>query len=372
MIAENINDNQYSIDDFTNIVGEIDKSLVSIDSTSSKDKYDFKVSKDAQPPFDKFHAMLENVPGFKETWEHKRKDMADDSQSGYDLSLATFMAKSGANFTEQEMVNTLIKNRMKFGNHIDKIKRKRYYARTIKKARQAVETEKIHDRLDDYKLLTSEERKKERGKIRNELSKALGVKIDRIIKYKFGESGEKSEYLIHSNDEIISLPDVTYLIHQRKFDKIVADMLGYRMKHIKSKRWRDISQYLLDVCYLIDLGEAGTTYGMVVDNFEKYLETWGCPVKDDEINKEALYMKMREKEPFIDDDWLYIHFTHYLTHLNRTTSIRKKASDIVKIFKRLGFEKKQVRYKSNQNWETRRYWKIRYNNIRRLVKNHEN
>lgn len=365
----NQNDRRFTLNDFELIIGNCEDTVEQIKSpeSASGGKYEFEIDKNANPPFDKFNALKENSDKFRETWNQKRKDMKDSSQSGYDLSLATFLVKS--NWDNQEIVNALVKNRLKHGNNVQKISRKDYYYRTIKKARQTIEKENANDQLDTYSVMSKEERKKERGKIKDHLSNAIGIDIERIVKYIRSESGESSEYVLYIEDNKILLPDVSYLIRQRKFDQIIADMVGKRIKHFKSKTWRKISQYLLDICLEVDMGVLGTAYGMVLYTLDDYLDTY-YPEKKSKLGKDEFYSLIADSKPTIVDDMLYIHFYDFFQFYSRMSRSNKKSKKVTNILKQLGLENGQLRYKtSNEDWKTKRYWKTNKNELQGKIDN---
>ena len=87
---------------------------------------------DAQPSILKLENLLETSPEFRKSWEQDRKDMADQSPSAYDLSLATVAIKSG--WSDQEVVNLLICWRRKH-DHDLKL-RENYFVTTLDKAKE--------------------------------------------------------------------------------------------------------------------------------------------------------------------------------------------------------------------------------------------
>lgn len=89
----------------------------------------------AEPPADRFTAIYENPGEFRATWENKRPDMADQSASAYDLSLATQAAHAG--WTDPEIAALLIARRRSQGQDY-KFENAQYYARTIAKAKESV------------------------------------------------------------------------------------------------------------------------------------------------------------------------------------------------------------------------------------------
>ena len=92
---------------------------------------------DAEPPADKFAPLYQACPAFAQAWNRQRPDLADQSQSSYDLSLADIAALNG--WTDQEIANLLIAARRKHGQKPEKALRADYVAKTIASARRAAE-----------------------------------------------------------------------------------------------------------------------------------------------------------------------------------------------------------------------------------------
>ena len=86
---------------------------------------------DAEPPAGKLATLLRHDRTFFRTWHRDRPDLVDQTQSGYDMSLADVMVQVG--WTDQEIVNALIAHRHHHGQP-EKL-RLDYYMRTIAKAR---------------------------------------------------------------------------------------------------------------------------------------------------------------------------------------------------------------------------------------------
>jgi hypothetical protein len=85
----------------------------------------------AKPPEPQFGLLYARNLRFALSWNRERRDLADQSPSGYDLSLAYFAVRDG--WTDQEVVDLLIASRMRHGN--DPKLRLDYYGRTIQRAR---------------------------------------------------------------------------------------------------------------------------------------------------------------------------------------------------------------------------------------------
>lgn len=90
---------------------------------------------DAEPPAERFTALCRSCPAFVRSWERQRTDLHDQSQSGYDLSLASIAALDG--WSDEEIANLLIAARRKHGEKVAKALRQKYVADTIAKARAA-------------------------------------------------------------------------------------------------------------------------------------------------------------------------------------------------------------------------------------------
>ena len=89
---------------------------------------------DAQPPADKMVEAITTSEKFRQTWLRERPDLSDQSQSGYDLSLAAIAAMLGWN--DQEITNLIIAARRKHDEKPEKALRGDYISRTLGRARQ--------------------------------------------------------------------------------------------------------------------------------------------------------------------------------------------------------------------------------------------
>jgi hypothetical protein len=92
---------------------------------------------DAEPPADKFAPLYQACPAFAQAWNRQRPDLADQSQSSYDLSLADIAALNG--WSDQEIANLLIAARRRHGQKPEKALRADYVTKTIASARRAAE-----------------------------------------------------------------------------------------------------------------------------------------------------------------------------------------------------------------------------------------
>lgn len=95
----------------------------------------FALHPEAEPPAAKISALVVASPVFLKTWDRRREDLADQSQSAYDQSLANIAALDG--WSGQEIANLLIAARRRHGEKPEKALRPDYMASTVAKAMAA-------------------------------------------------------------------------------------------------------------------------------------------------------------------------------------------------------------------------------------------
>jgi len=96
---------------------------------------DLVLRSDAEPPARRMIEAASASPKFIETWNRKRTDLLDQTQSAYDLSLATIAAALG--WSDQEIADLIVAARREHNGKPEKALRLDYVARTLAKARQA-------------------------------------------------------------------------------------------------------------------------------------------------------------------------------------------------------------------------------------------
>jgi hypothetical protein len=92
----------------------------------------------AKPPVDKFNSAFKSKL-FQETWHRRREDLSDQSQSAYDLSLASMTGLMG--WTDQEIADLLIAARRHHQEKPEKALRPDYVTRTIGLARSSAQND---------------------------------------------------------------------------------------------------------------------------------------------------------------------------------------------------------------------------------------
>lgn len=221
---------------------------------------------DAEPPFLKVEVLLDHDPRFRSTWHHTRRDLGDQSPSGYDLALAD--AAVGAGWSDQEVVDLLIAFRRK---HRLTLKiRSDYFETTLRKAKNFFQREHVvQSALDMADSLDNAGEKGESADTgrglhhagRSEILTVLStlfrkINIIRIERF----CGVTTTYVLVTDRGRVHLRGVRDVLNQRMFIERVAEATG-RVLEIqlkKKQRWSAIAQLLLDACIDHDMGEVGS------------------------------------------------------------------------------------------------------------------
>jgi len=123
---------RYNLDDFEPFVAAEDELAETTGPTSVGN---LVLRPDAAPPAGRMIDASAVSWKFVETWQRKRADFSDQSQSAYDLSLATIAAALG--WADQEIANLIIAARREHNEKPEKALRPDYMLRTLARAREA-------------------------------------------------------------------------------------------------------------------------------------------------------------------------------------------------------------------------------------------
>lgn len=210
---------------------------------------------DAEPPAEKFNALIKVERRFKGAWERSRTDIGDRSASGWDMALADVAVEAG--WTDQEIINLLIASRRKHGDDLKL--RQDYYANTIAKAH--VLNGNIEQRLAAAGV------EEDANAIRLAyVSEHLGLTVSGMIRH----PGPPASYRLLTNLGSIPIKSIEGLTSATKFRNLVADGTRHVVPTMKPKRWDTVVQTLLDVCE-DDVIEDATEAGRAKDWLDGYI-----------------------------------------------------------------------------------------------------
>lgn len=225
----------------------------------------FELSPSAEPPADKFMLLAEVDQTFRLSWIHGRKDLQDQSESSYDLSLAT--RAFAANWSAQEIVNLLIAHRRK--HKADLKLRKDYYERTLSKAISGRDEETRKQLVEELKAgkALPEQTEKDPAELFALLSDLLQAKITKLLKY----HGEVGVYDMEINGQTVRIGGIEVLTTQRLFRNKIADAAGVWFASQKGPMWDNTVQLLLRVVEHVEVGQEATFIGALAGIIEGYL-----------------------------------------------------------------------------------------------------
>ncbi len=318
-----------------------------VETKDDKDT-NFKIRSGAEPPW-KIQFLIENSMDFKRTWEHKRKDFHDSSQSAYDYSLTQQFMKAG--WSDQEIIDALVFNRLKYAEkHKDKIRRTDYYKRLLENCREAIgeyitiknaasESKNIVRKLDQTEK-DSNIPKKEKNKIEKEskdeglvlLTQMLGFKINEIKKYEV----DTPSYKIITPTGAAEFESAAELLSQSKFRARIYETVDKLPNKLKGPDWDKATNLMARIATKERMGDEVSNEGFVKSMLLKYLE------QSDDGNYEK-DEALEEDLPFVENGQLNLSLTEVRSFINNTTGIKFTLKKLGIIFRTLGGKDKRMR-----------------------------
>jgi len=307
----------------------------------------FVLHPDASVDPAQFAAAMENIPGFKETWEQQRTDLSDPSPSGYDLALANILVAMG--YDDQRIVDTLIYWRRKHG-HKAKL-RVDYYQRTIGKARATDQSSRALENLvsgnSDVPASTTPEdlTDKNRQMVLNWLRNLLRIKISGF--QKFGED-DAIYFIVLEDGTRFSIGTASQVLQSRRVRERLFEKCGVVIDPLRDEQWGRIIERMNAIIEVNTHAEA-RTQDVMRRRLARYFE--GARVLKDEEWQDAL----RDSSPFVRDGAFYVATDHFVQWM-RLHGERLDVKDVRRDFRLLGLESKQVCGRIRSDRVNRHYW----------------
>jgi len=311
---------------------------------------------------DRLKAWSESDARFKATWFRQRYDLADQTQSGYDMALADFGV--GVGLSDQEIVDLIVRHR---AMHRQQQRTKAYYFElTISKARATVSSksdpnssqkstgaassgsEKAGSETAEPRYLGPSQRapgKSDREKIQlcKILSAALGVEILRIVKV----SGDNPLYRVDLAEGSISFPSVEKLISKSAVRNAIAGRVNRLIPDFKPAAWRNLVQMMLDASIVEDGGEELESQGAARLCIRQYLaETSFIPGIAGQLPQDL-------RKPMVRDDQIAICASDLQLWLNKARSQALSMVAVVAMLSAVGAKVERVRgknFKEQSRW----------------------
>lgn len=298
----------------------------------------------AQMPAEKFAALLGNNSQFKKTWEHSRKDLADSSNSSYDLALCSFALH--AEWNDDECAALIIAHRQKYGDPQGKAQRQDYLRRTIARAHSNL-AKGVGDK-DATAYATGEDVRDAPARERlSEISNRLGAPVVAVIKR--GKSNAMY-YLRLDNNKEVRIGTALDLNTQRVTRAALIDATGIVSARMRPAMWDQTLQLMLSVIEEDDIGDAeGAVHiaNLILEYAEQVI-----PVDWDD--KEAGIIMGRR--PFVKGGALWFHADALRDWLSRSNGYRFDKKDLILSLREVGCIGKPHTRRENGTPHCKYYW----------------
>ena len=290
----------------------------------------------AAVPDDLLNRCTANDSRFQKTWLRQRDDLADQSQSGYDLALANFGAATG--MSEQQVVDLIIHHR--------RIHRQQqrttieYFQRTLSKAFKRRET-MIHASSSGSPIQEAHatqtgpepDAPTARALRCEHISNAIGVRVLRIIKV----SGQEPTYRVELENTKVSFPCVDKLIGQQSFRVKIASAVEYLVPQFSKKVWEQIAQLMLSAVTIEDGGAEAELEGAARMYLEGYLS------ESPFIQVDEKQPRQTKSKPAIIEGQVTICSHELLQHIKKTWNENLSIKDVVAMLSALGAKSERLK-----------------------------
>lgn len=347
---------RYNISALQRHVGAPEKTDARLASSANPDQYaqevgPFELRLDAQPPFDKWEALRTADEQAEKAWRRARRDLDDQSPSGYDLSLATIANAAG--WDDQEIVDLLVAARRHNGEDC-KLGRHDYYARTLMRARESTlsSTSVIDDMEESVEELTaSGDDEVEQGLAREDalekISSALGVRITNVIRYEH----ETPTYRIITPTRSTKMKMNT-LLNASQFRCKIAEATSVVINRFKPTQWDRIAQAILHAAECVDTGDEATEAGAAHQWVTDYLLDHPPAT---EIDEQVAQMRL----PYVDGDERTVIFgPAFQRWLNVVRGERVSAQVMGEMLRSMGAETYREMVTVNGKRTSRSVWRM--------------
>ena len=296
---------------------------------------------EAVPPLLKLEALQKANPKFRKSWEQDRKDMADQSPSAYDMSLATMAIQAG--WSDQEVVNLIICWRRKH-DHDLKL-RENYYGVTLDKAKEPIEIAQAEEQLTEALAQPPEDQPEV---LKDTLETLFRVDIIRIVRY----AGDPPIYYMYTKQGDITLGEINKITSQISFRNMVATITGVWISAVSKKAWDQRVQALLLACEEIDVGDASHPAHETNAWLEEYLLE-KPPREEDEWEKAA-----EAKQPFILHGKVHIFLDDFRKWLDLNIGEQITSHALGRRLRQCQARTEKINVKVGNAWTTRTTWQL--------------
>lgn len=292
---------------------------------------DIKLSLAAEPPWEKFNALLANDRKAKDTWEHRRKDFKDQSGSSYDQAMANFCVRAGYNL--QETANVLIAMRRKHGDeNLPRKMRQGYFRNTYQKA-----FDTFHEQAQFSSKRADVQKRFEDGKLEaatalDEFNEIMGTELTDVVRLQ----GDNAVYLFRLNDGRTFRLSTQQVFRYPDFRKAYLDVMPKLLRPMKAWEWEDGPLALL----ISHIQQEGKTEHFDEGSDASRMRGWVEDYFDSqEVHAELNAETAKRGFPWKDDDGtMYLRADRLRVYIGRKLDLKLKPREVWELLKAAGLE----------------------------------
>ena len=314
---------------------------------------------DAEPPLSKLIILREIEPRFEASWLHKRPDLKDGSESGYDLAVANYAAQ--AEWTDQEIADLIIARRRNCQADVTKALRLDYIRDRIRHARVSVAAARVAadvqvrediKAVEQEQTLTEMDATVERGSTSTEilayLSDMFGLQIVRWTQ----ATRHQAFYELHLADRmVIAIGEVEAVTNQKRFQNAVYAHAGKLIGPFKPDDWSRILRALSSVVEVSDSGTSSRT-GQLLEWLDMYAGPRALDLTEYDFHT------LTRNQPFRKGGNLYVHAGDFAKWLG-FQNVKITKSELLATLRLVGFDLASVRARDESGGQVGRcYWTI--------------
>ena len=312
------------------------------------------------PPTDALLSLLTNHDKAKASWEKKRTDLADQSGSSYDFSLAVIALAHG--WKDQEVADLLVARRAKHGEDLKTTRgghlRQDYYQRTILAAKKVVANEKDSKAYEspdepplvaDGKPISDEARPKIFEKARG----VFGLPILRFVQH--GEAADARFSFVLADGKNLELGGAIELEDQRSIRGTIYSENRRYPKTLKAAAWARMFEELGAVCEVVDNPESGRIGRFAALLYEYLSDKTGAV--SSALRSEANWQSaVPLGDPFVRDGCLFACVPNIEQYVRAVYARKTDVRELWSVLPEWGFKPEAVQVRVGQRKVARRYW----------------
>jgi hypothetical protein len=345
-------DRRYNPSDFTEFLDdsgvpdEVEQERAAKVWTSEVAGQGLSADPSAAIPDELLNRYLDSDPRFKSTWLRQRKDLQDQSQSGYDMALANFGFDVG--LTEQQVVDLIIHHRRIHGQRPRT--RLEYFQRTISKAFKRneggvapVSSQEARIEADVPSLPPRPDSVAAKALLCERISKAIGVRVLRIVKI----DGQDPTYRLELENGKISFPSVDKLVGQQSFRMKIASAVEHLFPKIPGKTWERVAQAMFHAVTVEDGGDEADLVGAAKMYVVRYLSETPFIDAEEEQLFQSLY------KPTVYEGQIAVRAQDLQQHINKVWGENRPIKDVTAMLSALGASSirlKRTRLRDQSRW----------------------